>query len=430
MFLYNSVLLYNAKIPNQLNPQDKNHMKSNSNFSRYSILWMIILCYLIPIIGIISYRFIVPNSNNDWMSLSVGILLSMAGSIAIFWLMTRWESSLKTPETPSLISTDIDISSNEKETSIQHSINLEEYLATSKALEDSLDNNNQLQAKIQSLTEHIEGLSINNEKAQEETQQILSEFEQHRNVSLDQLAQQQHLIRELQDIVAEQKNSLEKRQQQVGQLETKVGDLTYEIKTLLKLAETHTSLSDKEPIKETPPIPPIATRAKLEEPIHYQTEKHIRTPDEASIQLKRCLDISQKITGSYRFNNHSNMFIDSTADSYTLDLRRLCDSLRSETGCTILLYSPKDHQLLFVNNQIKTLTGWSPEKFTQNFSEILQDNTAWKQGISNLAIRNEIQMKLTLKMKTAQETSVMAHLGMIPTGIFRHHAIAVLYPLT
>ncbi len=119
--------------------------------------------------------------------------------------------------------------------------------------------------------------------------------------------------------------------------------------------------------------------------------------------------------------------LDSPADSFALDLRRLCDSLRSENSCTILLYSPKENQLLFANNQIKTVTGWSPDKFVQNFSDIMQDEAPWRQGIASLTMRSEAKVDLTFKMKSGQDISVHGLLGLIPTGIFRQHIIAVLY---
>jgi hypothetical protein len=157
-------------------------------------------------------------------------------------------------------------------------------------------------------------------------------------------------------------------------------------------------------------------------------EKQIRTDEEASQQLKRCLDIAQKFTVSNRFNSQINTFLDSPSDSFALDLRRLCDSLRSEKNSTVMLYSPKENKLLFVNNQVRALTGWSPEKFVQSFQTILYDDSTWKQGISSLSMRSEAQVKLSFKAKTGQDVTANAHLGMIPTGIFKHHTIAIVYP--
>ena len=45
----------------------------------------------------------------------------------------------------------------------------------------------------------------------------------------------------------------------------------------------------------------------------------------------------------------------------------------------------------------------------------------------SLAMRSEAQIQLGIKAKAGNDIIVQSHLGMIPTGIFRQHAIAVLY---
>jgi len=214
----------------------------------------------------------------------------------------------------------------------------------------------------------------------------------------------------------------------VMHLETKVGDLTHEIKTLLHFAETRSAslLTDHQAsptLQESPPS--VKVEASFEPSLSI--ENSTQTTQEASQQLKNCLDMAQKIKGSQRFGSQIYSFLDSPADSFSLDLRRLCDRLRSETQSMILLYSPKDNQLLFASNKIKILTGWSPEKFAQIFFEILKDESEWKQGIDTLAMHNEAQIQLQLKTKSNQILIANAMLGLIPTGIFRNHIIAVLY---
>ena len=228
--------------------------------------------------------------------------------------------------------------------------------------------------------------------------------------------------------MADQKAISEKKQQQVLQLETKVGDLTYEIKTLLKFAEAHSgslfSNELSEPLQEKSTVSENI-EVYVEQPSY--TENHTQTAQEASLQLKNCLDIAQKIKGSQRFGSQIYSFLDSPADSFSLDLRRLCDRLRSETQSIILLYSPKDNHLLFASNRIKILTGWSPEKFVQNFFEIVLDESEWEQGVRSLALRSEALIQVHIKTKSGPNLIVNANLGMIPTGIFRNHIIAVLY---
>ena len=211
----------------------------------------------------------------------------------------------------------------------------------------------------------------------------------------------------------------------VGILETKVNDLTYEIKTLLKLAESHvSSISNTyQNTQDHEETTPQHTEKVAAQPQDFQ----IQTSEEASQQLRKCIDIAQKITGSHRFGGQLHSLINSPIDSFTLDLRRLCDTLRSENNSCVLLYSPKESQLIFANNQIKSLTGWSPEKFTQAFFDIVQNTNEWKQSLASLSMRSEAQLNLSLKTKWGHEIAVHGQVGIIPTGIFRHHAIAVLY---
>ena len=99
-----------------------------------------------------------------------------------------------------------------------------------------------------------------------------------------------------------------------------------------------------------------------------------------------------------------------------------------ENGSAIVFYSRKDNKVLFINNQSRNLLGWSPDKFVQSFNDIVDPSReAWKQGITSLAIKNDVQVSLKMKSKTGPQVEVQALLGIIPTGIFRHHILGVLY---
>jgi len=363
------------------------------------------LLYLIPIVATLWFDlFFVQKTSLNTMAL--GIFLSLMGSLCIFWILSRAFSNIPKGINQSAPADKEDLSVKE------NTIKLE------CALDDALKENENLREDLKNITIALEVQMNDQQHFSEEARLVRHSFEEYRKETSDQLEQQQALIRQLQGTIAEQKSNIEKRQQQIGLLDTKVNDLTCEIKTLLK-SEEGPQINQFAP--QMPPSP--NSREIMRAPI----EKHISSAEEASSLLKRCLDISQKITGSFHFNSHVGASLDSAADNYTLDLRRLCDILRSEGRAGIILYSPKDNQLLFANNHIKTLTGWSPEKFIQNFTDIVTDSTPWRQGISGLAIRNEVQTKLIMKPKVGQDLLVHVHLGLIPTGIFRHHAIAIVW---
>jgi UPF0242 C-terminal PAS-like domain/Uncharacterised protein family (UPF0242) N-terminus len=389
-------------------------MKTDFPFSRYNLFIAIVFCYMLPLFGLSSYHLMVPGSDQAWQQLSMGLLLSSLGSLALFYMTAKWETVLHLQYNPAEIALEQVPKQNTEEL-----ISLQKYDLVNKAYIEAQDSKHQLQLKIEELNGEIQQISM-----QKTTQQTI--LEDYRSSSHEELKLQQMLIRELQGTIEEQKNLVEKKQQQIGLLENKVSDLTYEIKTLLQIAESHTNSSAIEYEKLPSPSSTVLPSSNKEESVPFSLEKQIGTNEEASLQLKRCLDIAQKITGSNRFSQ-MNSFLDSPSDSFSIDLRRLCDNLRSENSCAIIFYSPKENQLLFANNQIRGLTGWSPEKFVQNFSKLLVGEQVWKNGIAALAMRNEVALKISFKSKAGPEIEVNAHIGMIPTGIFKYHILAVLY---
>lgn len=358
------------------------------------------------------------------MTLSLGLFISTIGTLLLFWSMTHWEASLGGRKSSEL-----------NDSSHGSSLDLEEYRIAKLSLEEAQQMQIRLLAEIDSLTAELQKVQTEKANIKKLTESAASEIEELKLSYTNQLEQQQQHIRDLHETIAEQKAILEKKQHQSSLLESKVGDLTYEIKTLLQLAEAHSgslfSSDTPESVLAAEPTPP-----PVKEPIPVASSReapsvnHTMTIAEGSQQLRRCLDIAQKITGSQRFGSQLYTFSESPAESFALDLRRLCERLRSDTSSThnaILVYSPKENQILFASNQIRDLTGWSPEKFIQTFGEILQDEGAWKQGVSGLSMRSEVQTHLSLKTRTGQTNMFQVHLGTIPTGIFRNHVIAILY---
>lgn len=406
--MYNALIYKTYRLKN---------MKPNPFNYRYRILWIVILCYLLPLTALLSLHPLF----DPWTTLSSGMLLTVLGALFYFWILLKWESNWKSFNLAP--AADIEIPPQSNSEMIEKALADEQLGMIAKQLEEAHEVQTALKNENENLSAHLQQAHFDKEQTSQQMEQTLKDWEEYRKDTYKQMEQQQAHIQQLQSVIADHKSVLEKKQQLTGLLETKVSDLTYEIKTLLQLAEAHSGsiYGDVQPSAHS-----TFTQEQEDTPAPTP-ERQIRTSDEASLQLKRCLDIAQKITGSNRFNSQFNPFLDSPADSFTLDLRRLCDSLRSENSCTILLYSPKENQLLFANNQIRSLTGWSPDKFVQNFNDIVQDEASWRQGITSLTMRSEAQIQFSLKTRSGHDIIVKAHLGMIPTGIFRQHAIAVLY---
>jgi hypothetical protein len=388
-------------------------MKKERSVSRYSIILAVAIGYFLPILGLTFYGNSLFGYALGWDLFSVGITTALVGTLFLYWMISKWNYT-------NAPTTHVKIENTPEEPA--HTIQEPQVQVQDSAILHELEH---YKEENQALTEKLSLIDTENQSLKQQCEQIHAEFDAFKSTAHIHLEQQQHHIRELQDSVADQKTVTEKKQQVVGILETKVNDLTYEIKTLLKLAESHVSsitntYNTPHSHEETAPQP-------TEKPPIQPQDFQIQTTEEASQQLRKCIDIAQKITGSHRFGGQLHSLIDSPIDSFTLDLRRLCDTLRSENSACILLYSPKESQLIFANNQIKSLTGWSPEKFTQAFFEIVQNTHEWKQSLASLSMRSEAQLNLSLKTKWGHEIAVHGQVGMIPTGIFRHHAIAVLY---
>lgn len=416
-------------------------MKQTRAQSRHMVLWAVIFCYLFPFIGLATFGAFMGRTLNSWFLLCAAILLSSIGSLALYWIMTVWETSWKISSDDSVDNTEPSVLSVKHLSTLQENAALanfstntsspdlnQEALAAEKALQDLKQTHSQLQFNMSALNDELQQLNQEKERSQQHLNKALADLDTYKQTCLQQQEQYKMYINELQSQLAEQKQQTEKKQYQISHLETKVGDLTYEIKTLLQIAERHLEpdpslLSDQNMISTA-----LDKSTSNPEQAERQCEKPVSSSEEASIQLKRCLDIAQKITVSNRFNTQISSFLDSPADSFTLDLRRLCDTLRCENNAAIVLYSPKENQPLFVNNYIREATGWSPEKFIQNFNDIAFESiNAWRQGLASLSLKPETAIQLSLKTKSGPNVFMKAHLALIPTGIFRHYAIAVLY---
>src|SRR5690606_434777 len=118
------------------------------------------------------------------------------------------------------------------------------------------------------------------------------------------------LLVDSQKTITEQRECIDKKLQQIAQLEIKVSDLTYEIKTLIQLAEIENQsmpIYSSLPLEQAGSIyPPLSDI--FEEEISCLPEKKVRNSMQANIQLKRCIDIAQKITGASHYYNTSSRF--------------------------------------------------------------------------------------------------------------------------
>lgn len=418
----------------------------------------VIIFYLIPLLFFSILSMTIMPHYKSWTLFSLGLLLAVIGTFALTLLLYYWEQSLDTSKKDmtqiyARVSQDFATTdTNTKVTAIDPENDFESLYrsdSTSEAeTEEASKEINLLETALKTNQEQQEQLVKSLEKQEEENKllelkalQIAQDFADYKLFSDEQLKQKHLQLTTLQQMIEDQRTEMEKRQDQIYQLDTKVHDLSYEIKTLLYLNE-----------EESLPTKPTNTFKEID--THYsfprgglsdipgqtavlpaaQQETHafdhpVKTPAEASALLKKCISMAQKLTGANYHGNESSRYREFSTSYYAIDQRRLFDNLRSELGALIIVYSQKENKLLFVNNESKTLLGWSPEKFVTDFYTIVHEGiNDWRKALSTLASASDSSARLLAKTKQGQEIVLNCQLGIIPTGLFRNYVIGILYP--
>lgn len=365
--------------------------------SRTSLSAAVTILYLAPFLAIVGFSLLLPSSSFGMFS--IGLLLIATGSLLIHSLIAGWTEQLQ-----------LKVAGRKTE---QSSEPLQEEQENAYLSSEEIDLKN---AEIKSLIESQEEYAT-------ESRQSLDALT-HENESLvNQIAHKEHLLEQSESTIAELRAAQDRKQQRINQLESKVRDLSYEIKTLLHLTEIPESSVQEESSSKRPELsdtPRMETRPKI--------EKKMQPGENATALLKRCIDIAQKMTGASHYSSNNSRFRGIPVDNFALDMRCLFDSLHSENGATVLFYSVKENKLLFANEQTRKLTGWTPDKFVQNFENIIQEGKEeWSNALKQLSVQSESKVRLILKSRSGEDILVHGLLGAVPTGIFRHHVLAILF---
>lgn len=356
--------------------------------------------------------------------LTAGLLLCVGGTVLFLILIRQWEQSFTKKALQSPL----------KDTIPSPDISFGEEIQSPESLQQAL-------RKVQ---EELEIKSYELAQAQEEQERFeklasksIQDLADYKIFSEEQLNQKSLLIQGLQQRFIELQGDLETRNDKISQFESKIRDLSYEIKTLLQLNECETKEAEK---SNKIALFSHSEGFVVKEPrhqYHYHADEEnspivemkVHDADEAMLMLKRCIDIAQKLAGANYYSSEGGRFREMSPQSYAIDLRRLFDSLRSENASMVLVYSQKEDRLLFVNNQSRSVLGWSSEKFIQDFQSIIQKGTVeWKNALTQAASHCEAQAKILMKTKTGNDIPVHCLLGMIPIGLFKGYIIGILYP--
>lgn len=432
------------------------HMKPNIK-SRHLLSWCVIGFYLIPVLFFAYYNIGLMSRSKNWSILSVGLFLTSAGSLLFIFLLSYWEQSLKNK---ALVQPSLSAHENKVTTlppprsyEIDEDFPLDQMTQPSKelslleALNESQNHNRLLNEEIARLQISFTEISEENKEFQCKAEKALQDLEDYKLFSEEQLKQKQLQMSNLQLMMEDQRAEMEKRQEQIQLLDTKVHDLSYEIKTLLHLNETEPAFiaADLAVIQNSEPsrqvlhdlsfelensIETALLMKEIDQPeVHF--DKPIKTANEANSLLRKCLNTAEKLIGANYNSPEALRYRELSTSHYTLDQRRLFDSLRSEEAALIIIYSPKENKIVFTNPIVKDLLGWNIEKFSLDFPSIIQEGLgSWKKALNLLTSTPEVQSRLLAKTKQGHETLLNCHLGVVSMGLFRGYIMGVLYPAT
>ncbi len=434
-------------------------MKSSIN-NRYASFVLLTFLYFVPLAFFASYSLLQLPVTKSWGIVSLGFLLISVSSLIFFLFLLYGEKTFRN----NFKTTDIFSHKQEKENKIA---SLDEVLSneekqnkqktdkdlfvSSETIQEIKNLRLQLvenQENIFALTEQLtikenekQACIEENKRLENKFYKVSQDFSEYKLFGEEQLKQKNLQLTSAQMMIEDQRTEMEKRQEQICHLDSKIHDLSYEIRTLIHLHEVDsTPVSspflkvDKIPRHLVPQatqvqtcIPEICTEEWSVDCV--QNNNQIQTAAEAWVLLRKCIGIAQKLTGASYYGNESSRFREFSSSHFTIDQRRLFDNLRNEENGLVLVYSQKENKLLFANHQTKNLLGCSPEKFITEFASFFQDSlNEWKKALSTLNHTPETQARLLIKTKKGSEIILNSHFGIVPTGLFRNYVICVLYP--
>lgn len=394
---------------------------------------IVVSLYLIPFLFFSYYSIGLMPHDKSWSILSFGLLIVSGGSLALFFFICYWEEALRIKIQNNLIPS---LEGSEKESkvmSLEPALN--ESLKELHLLQTNLNESHEVQMRLNDeihlkaqelhrLDEEKKGLIV-------KLEQIMLDFTEYKLSTDEQLKNKTLQVAHLEQTIQEQRLEIEKRQEHILELDNKVNDLGYEIKTLLYLHDNEPKAMEKQATQTAVAVKPQVYMKQLEEVEELSTfdsDTHVRTSSDALMLLRRCINTAQKLLGNPYYGNEASRFFEPSLPHYTIDQRRLFDVLRNENGATVFVYSQRDNKMLFVNNQVKHLLGWSPEKFVLEFTALLPKGAeAWNDAVNQLTTDSETHMRLLIKSKEGQEVMTQCQLGAIQAGLFKNHVIGILY---
>lgn len=276
----------------------------------------------------------------------------------------------------------------------------------------------------EALVEEIKRLQLALEESKEEQQKTIDRLQSSLLEVREQHLRKEALLSEYHHTISEQRMILEKRQNYIGQLETKVRDLMGEIRSLLHL----------EPTNQLPAPPSLLQIAAQDVSVEQiLPEDKGASSYDYSLHLARYLELARNQAGVDHFGylgGKTPRFLDGSADRYALDLRPLFDAFRQEATGIIFIYSVKEERFLFVHPRVKTELGWHPERFQKEWEQLVtMGYPEWKRRLYKLSPTEKAEVALKLRTRSGEERPYFCLMGAVPDGPFSSNVIGILFTL-
>ncbi|MGM0440233.1 MAG: hypothetical protein ACQEP8_03860 [Chlamydiota bacterium] len=418
------------------------------DYYRKALYVAIFICFLLPTFFLGAYLTALIPLAKSWKFFSWLFLWGVGGTLALSFLVKYWEELMRSGVSE-LVSVKVrQIQDHSQGEQLQEQEVNDQRHKISAMEKQSIDDRNII-ARLQKEVDASRHRQQENEQQQQQLQQRLQSLQGEYSVAHQKLEEQrEHYQKNLQDYqhtIAEQRGVIEKKQQYIRKLEGKVRDLTYEVRTLLQMGQEE-QVVRPETTREGDDAPhPVMEVFQDQDSQHDDTSKfynqlpmssdsEVRSPYDAAILLRRCIEKAEKMLSSRHLSNQRGRYLSISPEEYTLDLRRLFDSYRTESSSVIVIFSPEDNGLIFSNNAIRGLLGWGAERFVKDFFQLIQEGgDVWYQAVLNLQnaagveAKKGQQIQLLMKSKSGEDILVRALLGMISEGAFAGRIVAVLY---
>lgn len=399
--------------------------------NRQSLVFIAFLLYFLPVFIFSIYALGALPLKQGWFTWSFGLLLVTMGTLVFWFFLQGWEEGLLEQKSE-LIEESLLVEKKVEEIEKINSQDFSEISIKNESLNVLENKQKQLLKELDEKNALYIVLEESYRQLQLKHKKMVQEFTEHKFLAEERLKQKHLQIAELQQAVENQRNEMETRQQQVSQLDTKVHDLSHEIKTLLNLdpeEKNHFSPLSKKKNGAVPLQPFSQTSFQNPEGLCVTSDEVRSGVAEATYLLRKCVEAAQKMTGANYLAKETSRYREFSSSYYAIDQRRLFDEFREETGAMILVFSPKEHKPLFVNPRCKSILGWLPEKVMSDFHGIIHESAnEWKKGIGQLKGASETHLRLLAKTKEGKEVLLDCLLASVPHGLFRGYVIGVCYP--